>query len=59
MNEEIKKLISERLDFGQSKYKQDLPMEDDRDYIQEALEELLDAVIYLAAQVLRLKERRK
>ena len=57
INEEIKKMISDRLDFGQAKYKQDVPIKDGRDYTQEALEELLDGCVYLAAERLRMKNK--
>jgi|TARA_R110000796_G_scaffold231972_2_gene350105 hypothetical protein len=57
INEEIKKMISDRLDLGQSKYNQDVPINDNRDFTQEALEELLDACVYLSAQILRIKNK--
>ena len=52
-------MISDRLDLGQSKYNQDVPLEDGRDFVQETLEELLDACVYLSAQILRVKNRIK
>tara|TARA_Y100001973_G_C5177898_1_gene323177 strand:- start:850 stop:1074 length:225 start_codon:yes stop_codon:yes gene_type:complete len=55
VNQEIKELISNRLDTGQKKYKQDVPVNDHREYTQEALEELLDACVYLSAEILRMK----
>jgi len=55
VNQEIKELISNRLDIGQKKYKQDVPVNDQREYTQEALEELLDACVYLSAEILRIK----
>lgn len=58
INEEIKKMISDRLDFGQGKYNQDVPINDNRDFTQEALEELLDGCVYLAAEILRLKNNK-
>lgn len=57
INEEIKKMISERLDLGQAKYNQDVPIHDSRNFTQEALEELLDACVYLSAQILRIKNK--
>ena len=57
INEEIKKMISDRLDLGQSKYNQDVPINDNRDFTQEELEELLDACVYLSAQILRIKNK--
>jgi len=50
-------MISDRLDLGQSKYNQDVPINDNRDFTQEALEELLDACVYLSAQILRIKNK--
>ena len=38
VNEEIKALISSRLDNGQKEYKQDVPVNDHREYTEEALE---------------------
>ena len=55
VNEEIKALISSRLDNGQKKYKQDVPVNDHREDTEEALEELLDACVYLSAEILRIK----
>tara|TARA_R100000458_G_C8265645_1_gene240723 strand:- start:1219 stop:1383 length:165 start_codon:yes stop_codon:yes gene_type:complete len=52
-------MIAQRLDLGQKRYNQDVPMEDNRDYTQEALEELLDGCVYLAAEILRYKNNCK
>ncbi len=56
INNKIKQLISDRLDHGQETYGQDLPMDDNRDLIQESLEEILDGMVYIAGQIIRLKE---
>ena len=57
-NESIINLIQARLDFGASKYLQNVPVmpEDDitRDMFYEAIEEVLDLSIYLGAFMLRL-----
>ena len=57
-NESIINLIKARLDFGASKYLQNVPVmpEDDitRDMFYEAIEEVLDLSIYLGAFMLRL-----
>lgn len=58
INDKIKQLISDRLDHGQKTYGQDLPLEDDRDLIKESLEEILDAMVYTAGQIIRLMESR-
>ena len=52
-------MIADRIDLGQSKYNQDVPLEDGRDFVQESLEELLDACVYLSAQLLRIKKKIK
>ena len=57
VNKEVIKLITERLDIGQKKYKQDMQLRDGRDMIQESLEELLDGCVYLATELIKLKER--
>ncbi len=56
INDKIKQLISDRLDHGQKTYGQDLPMDDNRDLIEESLEEILDGMVYIAGQIIRLKE---
>ena len=56
INSQIKKLISDRLDHGQREYGQDLPLNDNRDLIQESLEEVLDGMVYIAGQIIRIKE---
>ncbi len=56
-NERIVKLISHRLEVGQSKYRQDMQLTDGRDMIQESLEEILDACVYVATEILKLKDR--
>lgn len=57
-NESIMNMIQSRLDFGASKYLQNVPVmpEDDitRDMFYEAIEEVLDLSIYLGAFMLRL-----
>jgi|10_taG_2_1085330.scaffolds.fasta_scaffold140460_3 hypothetical protein len=58
INDKIKQLISDRLDHGQKIYGQDLPLEDDRDLVLESLEEILDAMVYTAGQIIRLMESR-
>ena len=55
-NDRILDLVKKRLELGQKKYNQDVPINDNRDYQEEALEELLDGVVYLAAQLIRIKE---
>ena len=56
-NEKVVKLIADRLEVGQKKYGQDMQLRDGRDMIQESLEELLDACVYIATELIKLKER--
>jgi len=56
-NERIVNLIAYRLEYGQSKYKQDMQLKDGRDMIEESLEELLDACVYIATELLKLKDK--
>ena len=56
-NEKIVKLIADRLEVGQKKYKQEMQFEDGRNMIRETLEELLDACVYLSTELLKLEER--
>jgi len=56
-NERIIELIAERLEVGQKKYNQDMRLRDGRDMIQETLEELLDACVYITTELLKLEEK--
>lgn len=57
MNSEIIELIKERLDKGQKEYGGDLDPEDGRDWTLEALEEILDGMVYLAASIIKLRKK--
>ena len=57
-NNHIISLIEERLEKGKREYNQEVDVHDGRDWLQEAVEELLDACVYLSAQIIKLKERR-
>ena len=57
-NNHIISLIEERLEKGKREYNQEVDVHDGRDWLQEAVEELLDACVYLSAQIKKLKERR-
>jgi hypothetical protein len=57
MNKEIIKLIEERLEIGKSKYAKEVDPWDGRDWCVEALEELLDGMVYLASAILKLKKK--
>jgi|TARA_R110000822_G_scaffold18842_6_gene61795 hypothetical protein len=56
-NKEIISLIESRLEKGKREYNQEVDVHDGREWINEALEELLDACVYLSAQILLLKKR--
>jgi hypothetical protein len=56
-NNHIISLIEERLEKGKREYKQEVDVNDGRDWMNEALEELLDACVYLSAQIIKVKER--
>lgn len=57
-NVEVLKAVEERLDIGQIKYGQDIPIDDGRDWLQESIEEVLDTIVYLTNYLLTLKEKR-
>ena len=56
MNERILKLIQKRLQIGERKYGHENVETDDRDFIVEALEEILDCCVYVAAKLVIIKE---
>jgi|TARA_R110000803_G_scaffold99917_2_gene168094 hypothetical protein len=56
-NNHIISLIEERLEKGKREYNQEVDVHDGRDWMKEALEELLDACVYLSAQIIKVKER--
>ena len=57
MNNQILKLIAERLEIGKREYNDEVDIHDGREWVQEALEETLDACVYLSAKLLQIKER--
>jgi len=58
MNKEIIKLIEERLDIGAKRYGSKDIKENGRDFVQEALEEVLDCMIYSAYKLIKIKRRK-
>jgi hypothetical protein len=54
-NEEIKALISERMEKGRKAYGHGLLQNSGYDWVQEALEEALDLSIYLSAKLIEIK----
>ena len=59
MNDEIIKLIAERIEKGKEIYPEEIPESDDRNFLQEGAEEALDMSVYLAGELLRLKKLKK
>jgi len=59
VNDEIIKLIAERIEKGKEKYPDEIPESDDRNFLQEGIEEALDMSVYLAGELLRLKKLKK
>ena len=57
MNKEILKLIEERLDEGERKYGHENVETDGRDFIVEALEEILDCSVYVAAKLIEIQTK--
>jgi methylmalonyl-CoA mutase cobalamin-binding subunit len=55
IRKELVKKIQERLLLGADRYGGPIPINDDRDFLQEALEEVLDATIYLTATLIQIK----
>ena len=60
-NERVLKFVKDRLDLGQSKYKQAIPLngEGGRNNLKESLDEMFDLVVYLAAEILEMEDRKK
>ena len=56
INDEVATLIQERLDKGAEKYGRDIPLTDERDFLQESIEEALDNAIYLACFLIQIKK---
>ena len=59
MNEKIIKLIHSRLEKGKKEYGQQLDPFDGRDWNVEALEEILDGMIYTATSILKIIHKKK
>ena len=59
-NYKVLNLVKERLELGQKKYGQDIPLkgEGGRDNLKESVEEILDLTVYLGAVLLEVKENR-
>ena len=55
-NKKIIELIKKRLEIGKEEYGTEINPFDGRDWIKEALEELLDAIVYLAAKLRQIEK---
>ena len=56
LNKEIVELVKSRLEHGQKEYGSDVTLNDPRDWAEEALEEAIDMIVYLSAELLRIRE---
>ena len=59
MNKKIIELIEERLEKGKRQYADQLDVHDGRDWLIEALEEVLDCMVYISAKILEIKQTEK
>ena len=59
MNSEIISMIQKRLEKGKREYSDQLDPDDGRDWIKESVEEMLDCCVYLAAELLRIKNKKE
>ena len=59
INEKIINLIKERMDEGAKKYGEYIMVDDKREFVQESLEEVLDACVYIASKIIQIKEKVK
>tara|TARA_R100001510_G_C7588068_1_gene158702 strand:+ start:101 stop:529 length:429 start_codon:yes stop_codon:yes gene_type:complete len=59
-NQRVLDFVKNRLDLGQSKYKQAIPLngEGGRNNLKESLYEMFDLVVYLAAEILELEDKK-
>lgn len=56
LNKDIVRLIEERLEHGKKNYNQDVLDTDPRDWLDESLEEVLDSLVYIAAELLKIRD---
>lgn len=55
-NTRIMMLLQDKVNEGQLKYKQDVPIDGSRDNLKESLDEMLDLCVYLAAALIELHD---
>tara|TARA_X000001382_G_scaffold41997_1_gene28311 strand:+ start:15716 stop:15994 length:279 start_codon:yes stop_codon:yes gene_type:complete len=58
MNDKIIKLIEERIEIGKREYADQLDVNDGRDWVKESLEEMLDGMVYISAELLKIQQNR-
>ena len=58
-NKQLLIKLAERLELGQIKYGKDIPRDDGRKWTKEALEEILDAMVYIGNVLLTIDEKEK
>tara|TARA_R100000234_G_scaffold46587_1_gene27766 strand:- start:1401 stop:1595 length:195 start_codon:yes stop_codon:yes gene_type:complete len=59
MNKRIIDLIADRIEKGKREYNEEIDPNDGRDWQQEALEEILDGMVYTAIAIVKLIDKRK
>jgi hypothetical protein len=57
INEQIIKKIKSRMDIGAKKYGDTIDIKDNRDFLEEAIEEALDGCVYLAAKLIQIQNK--
>ena len=50
-------MIEERLDEGAKQYGQQVPLDNSRNHTRDALEEILDMAVYIAAKLIEIEEK--
>ena len=59
LNDQILEMVVNRMNVGTKKYGEHIMLSDQRNFIEEALEEALDMIVYLCASLLRLRKHDK
>ena len=59
MNKEIVKLIEQRIEKGKEEYDEEIDPWDGRNWEVEALEEILDGMVYIAIALLKIKRKKR
>jgi hypothetical protein len=55
-NDKLLEYLGKRLEMGQLKYGKSIPRDDGREWVKEALEEILDAMVYVGNVLLTIQE---